>query len=234
LDMRGLKAMDRSLWPGHEPAIAIGSAEDLVLAAQFDVFELHTWGSTAASITQPDRMVLDLDPGKTVPWPEVRKAALLVKAMLEELKLKSWVKTTGGKGLHIYVPLRPEFGYAEVKAFARAIVEHLAKALPQMFVAISGERARAGRVFIDYLRNGWVQTTAEAFSARARPGVGVSMPLRWEELDDVQSGDAWNIRTACERMDNWKSHPWADYWKSRQRLETAMKRLGYAQQSKRS
>lgn len=227
LDMRGLKAADRPLWPGHEPAIAMNTTHDIVVAAQFDVFELHTWNSTAAAITQPDRMVFDLDPGKGFSWADMKKAVLLVKALLAELGLKSWVKTSGGKGLHVFVPLKPEADYPTVKAFSQAVAVHLAKTLPQIFVAIAGERARVGRVFIDYLRNGWVQTTAEAFSVRARPGLGVAMPITWEELDEIDGPDHWNVRSAMDRINAWKQHPWAAYWKSAQSLEQAMKRLDF-------
>jgi bifunctional non-homologous end joining protein LigD len=203
------------------------TAEDLVVAAQFDIFELHTWNSTAAAIGQPDRMVFDLDPGKGMAWADIRKAALLVKAFLAELKLKSWVKTSGGKGLHLFVPLKPRLGYAEVKAFSQAIVEHMSKTLPQIFVDMPGERARVGRVFIDYLRNGWVQTTAEAFSVRARPGLGVSMPISWEEMEEIDGPAHWNVRSAVDRVSRWKQHPWAAYWKSPQSLEQAMKRMHF-------
>jgi bifunctional non-homologous end joining protein LigD len=156
----------------------------------------------------------------------VQEAALLVRALLQELGLQAWLKTTGGKGLHLFVPLRPEFDYATVKAFSEAVVVHMARTIPQRFVAKSGPRNRVGRIFIDYLRNGWVQSTAEAYSARARPGLGVSMPVRWEQLAQLTGGDHWNIASAPEYLAKLKSDPWAQYWKKPQRLGPALELLG--------
>ena len=220
--LRGLRGTDRALWPGHEPAIAFDTAEDLVAAAQLGMVELHTWNSTAKAIQMPDRMVFDLDPGEGLPWPALREGALLLRALLVELGLKSWLKTTGGKGLHLFVPLKPEQTYETVKGFSQQVVEHMARTIPQRFVAKSGPRNRVGRIFIDYLRNGWVQSTAEAFSARARPGLGVSMPVDWAELPAITGGAPWNISTGPAYLQRLKAAPWAGYWKAKQSLTRAM------------
>ena len=225
--LRGLRGTDPALWPGHEPALSFQSQEDLVAAAQLGMIELHTWNSTDRAIGQPDRLVFDLDPGEKVEWPQVQEAAQLTRALLQELGLESWLKTTGGKGLHLFVPLVPEHGYETAKDFCEAVVQHMARTIPQRFVARSGPRNRVGRVFIDYLRNGWVQSTAEAFSARARPGLGVSMPVRWDELSTLASGDHWNIVSAGPHLGKLKKDPWADYWKKPQRLGPAMDTLGF-------
>jgi bifunctional non-homologous end joining protein LigD len=222
---RGLRGTDPKLWPGHEPAIAFDTPEDLLAAAQLGAIELHTWNSTDRAITLPDRMVFDLDPGEGVAWPQMQEAALLVRALLQELGLQSWLKTTGGKGLHLFVPLKPEAGYEEVKSFSEAVVAHMARTIPQRFVAKSGPRNRVGRIFIDFLRNGWVQSTAESCSARARPGLGVSMPVRWEELPAITAGDHWNIVSAPEYLGGLKKDPWADYWKKPQSLRKALSLL---------
>ncbi len=227
LGMRGLRGTDPSLWPGHDPAIAFETAADLAAAAQLDMVELHTWNSTAAAITQPDRMVFDLDPGEGLAWAQLQEAARLVRVLLQEIGLESWVKTTGGKGLHVFVRLQPELGYADVKAFSEAVVQHLARTLPQLFVARSGPRNRVGRVFIDYLRNGWVQSTAEALSARARPGRGVSMPIAWDELADVASPAHWTIADAVATLRRRRRDPWSGYWSRPQALGPAMRRLGF-------
>ncbi|HEX2545667.1 MAG TPA: DNA ligase D [Ramlibacter sp.] len=226
-NQRALKGTDPKLWPGHDPAIAFENAEDLVAAAQLGTIELHTWSSTDRAIRQPDRMIFDLDPGEDVPWSHVQEAALLTRALLDELGLQSWLKTTGGKGLHLFVPLQPDLPYEEMKDFSEAIVQHMARTIPQRFVAKSGPRNRVGRIFIDYLRNGWVQSTAEAYSARARPGLGVSMPVRWEDLPAITSGSHWNIVTALEHLRKQKKDPWADYWKQPQDLRAAMARFGH-------
>ncbi|HEY8359221.1 MAG TPA: DNA ligase D [Ramlibacter sp.] len=223
--LRGLRGTDPALWPGHDPAIAFTSVEDIVAAAQLGMVELHTWNSTEAAITHPDRLVFDLDPGEQVAWAQVQEAALLVRALLEELGLQSWLKTTGGKGLHLFVPVRPQYDYEIVKAFTEAVVQHMARTIPQRFVAKSGPRNRVGRIFIDYLRNGWVQSTAEAWSARARPGMGVSMPVGWDELQALTGGAHWDIVSAPRRLEQLAADPWAGYWKKRQSLDKAMKRL---------
>jgi bifunctional non-homologous end joining protein LigD len=222
---RNLRGTDPKLWPGHDPAIAFDTAEDLVAAAQIGMIEVHTWNSTDRAITLPDRLVFDLDPGEGVAWAQMQEAAVLVRALLQELGLASWVKTTGGKGLHLFVPLQPEYDYETAKAFTEAVVAHMARTIPQRFVAKSGPRNRVGRIFIDYLRNGWVQSTAEAYSARARPGLGVSMPIRWEELGSTTGADHWNIVSAPGYLAGLKKDPWADYWTKPQRLGPALETL---------
>ncbi|QJW84990.1 hypothetical protein HK414_19835 [Ramlibacter terrae] len=152
-----------------------------------------------------------------------------MRALLQELGLESWLKTTGGKGLHLFVPVRPQHDYETVKAFTEAVVQHMARTIPQRFVAKSGPRNRVGRIFIDYLRNGWVQSTAEAYSARARPGLAVSMPIARDELPALTGGAHWNIVTAPQRLEKLKADPWAGYWKKKQSLAGAMKLLpGFA------
>jgi bifunctional non-homologous end joining protein LigD len=227
LSMKGLKGTDPQVWPGHDPAIAFESAGDLAAGAQLDMVEVHTWNSVAAAPTRPDRLVFDLDPGEGVAWAQLRDGARLVRALLEELGLQAWLKTTGGKGLHVFVPVRAELEYVVVKPFTEAVVRHLAGTLPRLFVAKSGPRNRHGRIFIDYLRNGWVQSTAEALSARARPGLGVSMPIAWEQLDDVEGPAHWTVANAVAALRRRRRDPWASYWTTRQRLEDAMERLGW-------
>jgi bifunctional non-homologous end joining protein LigD len=206
--------------------LEVPTADALVSAAQMNVIEFHTWNSTTRQIDKPDRIVFDLDPGEGVTWARVQEAALLTRTLLEELGLKAWLKTSGGKGLHVVVPLAPRLDYDTVKGFSQAVVQHLAQTVPSRFVAKSGASNRVGKVFVDYLRNGLGATTAAAFSARARPGLGVSMPVSWEQLPALKSAAQWNIATAREHLSFQKSDPWADYWKCRQTLGKAMKRLG--------
>lgn len=223
----GLTELDPKLWPGHSALLAVDSAASLVTAAQMNVVEFHTWNSTTRNIDRPDRVVFDLDPGEGVKWPQLQEAAVLMRALLSELGLDSWLKTSGGKGLHVVVPLAPRLSYEAVKGFSQAAVQHMARAIPARFVAKSGGTNRVGKIFIDYLRNGHAQTTAAAFSARARPGMGVSMPVSWEQLPDLKSGAQWSIATAREHLSFQKVDPWAKYWTSKQSLSTAMKVLGY-------
>jgi bifunctional non-homologous end joining protein LigD len=223
--MPGMTELDAALWPGHDALLAVNSAEALVNAAQFNTIEFHTWNSKSARIDQPDRVIFDLDPGEGVTWPQLQEAAMLTKGFLEQLALQSWLKTSGGKGLHVVVPLAPKLNYDEVKAFSQTVVQHMAKVIPQRFVAKSGGSNRVGKIFIDYLRNGHGQTTAAAFSARARPGLGVSMPVSWEQLPELKGGAQWTIATAREYLTFQQVDPWAAYWKSRQSLSRALKLL---------
>jgi bifunctional non-homologous end joining protein LigD len=229
--MPGMKELDPALWPGHSALMAVNSVDALISAAQMNTIEFHTWNSKSQRIDQPDRVIFDLDPGEGVSWKDLQEAAFLMRTLLTELGLNSWLKTSGGKGLHVVVPLAPKLDYAVVKGFSQAAVQHMAKTIPQRFVSKSGGGNRVGKIFIDYLRNGHGQTTAAAFSARSRPGMGVSMPVSWEQLPALKSGSQWSIATAREYLSFQKDDPWANYWKSRQTLTTAMKRLGYKPQS---
>jgi bifunctional non-homologous end joining protein LigD len=222
----GLRELDASLWPGHSALLGVDTRAALLAAAQMNTIEFHTWNSTIRRIDRPDRMIFDLDPGEGVSWAQVQEAAVLTRALLTELHLESWLKTSGGKGLHVVVPLAPRLGYDVVKRLSQAIVLHLAKTIPQRFVARSGGSNRVGRIFVDYLRNGQAQTTVAAFSARARPGLGVSMPVAWEQLMQLKSGAQWTIQTAREYLSFEQLDPWAGYWKSKQTLTAAMKTLG--------
>lgn len=227
LGIPALRALDPALWPGHAGLLEVPSAEALVNAAQMNVIEFHTWNSTTRAIDRPDRMVFDLDPGEGLDWEQVKQAAELVRALLDELGLASWLKTSGGAGLHVVVPLAPQFDHEVVKGFSQAVVRHLARTIPSRFVAKSGPANRRGRLFVDYLRNGRGQTTAAAYSARARPGLGVSMPVAWDELPQLKSGAQWTIRNARDRLSFLMADPWAGYRQARQRLTAAMKRLGF-------
>ncbi len=226
LQIPGIRELDPKLWPGHPAMLEIATREGLVGAAQMNTIELHTWNSTVKAIDKPDRMIFDLDPGEGISWPQLLEATALTRKMLDMLGLESFVKTSGGKGLHVVVPLTPRLGYDEVKDFSQAVVVHLARTLPSLFVAKSGPRNRVGRIFVDYLRNGYGATTASAFSARARPGLGVSVTLKWSELEGLESASQWNILTVHDRLAKLREDPWKGYWTTRQGLTAAMKKLG--------
>ncbi|MEO7335375.1 MAG: DNA ligase D, partial [Caldimonas sp.] len=222
----GLRNMDAELWPGHDAPLEVGSARALAGAAQMNVIEFHTWNSVEKKIATPDRFILDLDPGDGTPWAHVQEAALLVQSFLRELELEAWLKTSGGKGLHIVVPITPKLDYDSVKTFSETVVKHLARVIPSRFVAKSGPANRIGKIFVDYLRNGHGATTAAAFSARARPGLGVSMPVAWDDLPMIKGGNHWTIVTAREHLSFQRIDPWASYWTARQTLTSALKILG--------
>jgi len=220
--------LPRALDPEHPPLLVISSKEALLSAAQMNVVELHTWNATRQALEKPDRFILDLDPGENVGWHEVVESAQLVRALLDELKLKSFLKTSGGKGLHVVVPLKPALGWEEVKQFSGDLVLHLAKVLPQRFVAKSGPRNRVGRVFADYLRNGRGATTIAAWAARVRPGMGISVPLEWRELENLKQRPPWSVADPEDRLEI-GNRPWKDYERSRQGLAGAMKTLAAIQ-----
>ena len=222
--MPGVKELP-GLWAEHDALLEIPSTQALVAAAQMNVIEFHTWNSVRQKVDKPDRMIFDLDPGEGIKFDQVREGAQLMRALLEELGLRCWLKTSGGKGLHVVVPMSARLDYDTVKAFSQRIVQHMAATIPQRFVAKSGGSNRVGKIFIDYLRNGFNATTAAAFSARARPGLGVSMPIAWDELPEVRGGDHWTISDARDHLSFRQADPWADYWKCRQTLTAAMKAL---------
>ncbi len=228
LRIPGVNELDPDFLPGHPPMLEIATAQALVQAAQFNVIEFHTWNATVKSIENPDRLLFDLDPGEGVQWQQIVEATMLTKAFLEELTLRAFLKTSGGKGLHIVVPLTPTSNWDEVKDFSEAVVVHLARTVPQRFVAKSGPSNRIGRIFIDYLRNGRGATTAAAFSARARPGLGVSIPLAWDELEGLKSASQWTINNALARVEKLRSDPWADYKRTRQTIKRAAQMLAAA------
>ena len=215
---------------GHPPLITIDALNALVGAAQMGTVEFHTWNALASNIEKPDRMVFDLDPDASLGWERMIEAAQLTRSLLEELGLKSFCKTSGGKGLHVVVPLAKQAGWDDVKDFSQAVAQHMATTLPKYFSAKMGAQNRKQKIFVDYLRNNRGSSTVAAFSARARPGLGVSVPLSWDEVAATTAGDQWNVENLHERLADLKGDPWADYAKTRQRITAAMKkRLNDAQ-----
>jgi bifunctional non-homologous end joining protein LigD len=225
LRIEDIHELPEGLDPGHPPLLEIDSFIALISAAQMNVVEFHTWNANAARIEKPDRIVFDLDPGEGLAWRTMQDAARLVRRVLEEeLGLAAFLKTSGGKGLHVVVPLVPKEGWDAVKDFARAVVERLAALAPQAIVAKSGPKNRVGRIFVDYLRNTRGATTAAAFSARARPGLGVSIPCAWDELDEIGSGDHWTVRNGRDRLGA-GTDPWSGYAAAARTLTSARKAL---------
>lgn len=223
----GATELDPALDPGHPPLLVIGSAQALLGAVQMNVIELHTWNATADSIERPDRVVMDLDPGEGVPWPQVQQAAELARTLFTELGLVPFLKTSGGKGLHVVAPIQRRYDWNTVKDFARQLTEHLARAMPDRFAAVSGPKNRVGRIFPDYLRNGRGATTVAAWSARARPGMGVSVPIAWDELAQVTGGAHWHLGNIAQRLPVGNG-PWAAYASSARALGDALRTLGAA------
>jgi bifunctional non-homologous end joining protein LigD len=172
------------------------------------VLEIHPWGSTLKDLERPDRITFDLDPGEDVAWDALTVAAREVRERLGALGLESFLKTTGGKGLHVVAPLTPHASWEEVKAFAQSIAEAMTHDSPARYTDTLSKRARTGRIFVDYLRNGRGATAVGAYSTRARPGAPVSTPLAWPELDAQRSANAFRVDNLLARLDHLKHDPW--------------------------
>jgi bifunctional non-homologous end joining protein LigD len=211
--------------PGGIPYVRIPGLREMIASVQGGTFEFHSWGSSFPRIDRPDRITLDLDPDPELPWRTFREALELTRALLDSLELKWFVKTTGGKGLHFVLPIVRRDGWDEIKDFARRFAEHLAGSIPTLFTATMSKAKRAGRVYVDYLRNGEGATAVTAYSLRARAGLPVSMPIAWEALDDDVRGDRFNIGNVTRILAGQRVDPWADYAQARQSIGNAKRLL---------
>jgi bifunctional non-homologous end joining protein LigD len=207
-----------------EPYGVIDSLEGLLSLAQMGVLELHIWGSHRDKIEQPDYIVFDFDPDEGLDWDRVVEGALAMRAFLEDLGLRTFLKTTGGKGLHVVLPIVRKDDWDEVKAFTKAVSEKMVAAEPQKYTSKLPKASRKGKIFIDYLRNGRGATSICAYSTRARANAPVSVPLFWEELETDVRGNTYTLRTLPERLETLPSDPWADFFKVRQSITAAMKK----------
>ena len=220
----GVTLLDPALDPGHAALLEIGSEAALMGVVQMNTVELHTWNATHDKIERPDRFTLDLDPGEGVAWPQVQEAAQLVRTLLTELGLVPFLKTSGGKGLHVVTPIKRLYEWDTVKAFSKQLVEYLARLMPDRFTAVSGPKNRIGKIYPDYLRNARGATTVCAWSARARPGLGVSVPVAWDELAGLTGAAQWTVGNIEERL-RVGNGVWEGYDSSATSLGNAQKRL---------
>jgi len=200
------------------PYLAIDDVHGLVAMAQISAIELHAWGATEADPLHPDFMVFDLDPGEGVAFAEVARAALDVRGKLQQLKLESFCRTTGGKGLHVVVPTVPAAGWEEVKPFCRAFAEMLSEEQPDRFLPTLKKIDRRGRILIDWLRNGLGATAVASFCPRARPGATVATPLAWDEVTRTLDPADFTLRSVPERLARQRTDPWKDFARMRQHL----------------
>ena len=205
--------------------IYAATLDAIVSAVQNGAIEFHTWGASVPDIRHPDRITMDLDPDEALPWPALVEGTLLTRTLLEGLGLRCFLKTTGGKGLHVVAPIERELEWEEVKAFTQRIAETLVRARPELFTAKIAKSRRPNNIFADYLRNSETASAVAAYSPRARPGAGVSVPLSWDELDAKEDVRArFDVRNVPGRLVRLKADPWAQYWSTRQRITAAMKK----------
>ncbi|MGS1119204.1 DNA ligase D [Rhodanobacter sp. UC4436_H3] len=201
-------------------------ANSVIELVQFGVLEFHPWGATVKQPDLADRVVFDLDPGEDVAWDRVVAAARLVRKLLSQMGLESFLRTTGGKGLHVVLPLNPGCPWPQVKGFAQAFASSLAQAHPLEFIATASKARRGGLIYVDYLRNSRGATSVASYSLRARPGAPVAMPLRWTELGKLKSGHDFDVHSAPQRLARLRSDPWAGIGELRQDLDDVMEKLG--------
>jgi bifunctional non-homologous end joining protein LigD len=202
--------------------IYAATLDAMVSAVQNGAIEFHTWGATVPDIRHPDRITMDLDPDEKLPWKTLVEGALLVKTLMDGLQLRTFLKTTGGKGLHIVAPIERRLGWGEVKEFTRRIALMLVKARPDLFTAQIAKASRPDKIFVDYLRNAETASAVAAYSPRARANAGVSVPLHWDELDartDLRA--RFDLRSVRARL---REDPWAEYWTTRQAISAKMRK----------
>jgi bifunctional non-homologous end joining protein LigD len=198
----------------------VDTAEGVLELVQFNALEFHPWAATATDPERMDYIVFDLDPAPDVTWRRVVAAATHLRDLLTDIGLTSFVRTTGGKGLHVVVPLRPALAWEPAKQFAQAFAASLAAAQPREFIAMANKDRRRGKIFVDYLRNARGATSIASYSLRARAGAGIAMPLSWLELGKVKRGDAFTLKNALKHIRGRDEDPWASFARLKQSLPT--------------
>lgn len=205
-----------------ESVLHVTQEKGVLALCQLNSIEFHPWGSTLKAIDRPNVIVMDLDPGEEVSWEDIKDGARQLKDLLENLELSSYVKLTGGSGLHVHIPIRQEFGFELVKPFAKALAKKLVKESPRKFTSQITKSKRRGRIFVDYLRNGYGATAVCAYSARARAQASVAMPITWSQLDSIQSPHELDIKEAPRWIKKRKSDPWKSYFAKPQSLRNIL------------
>jgi bifunctional non-homologous end joining protein LigD len=197
--------------------ISIDDLDGLIALVQGGVLEIHTRGSTIDDRERADRLVFDLDPGPGTGWPEVVEAAREVRERLAQIKLKSFLKTSGGKGLHVVVPIAPE-PWTTAKRFTQIVAQAMTKDDPGRYLATAAKVRRQNRIFVDYLRNSREATAVAPYSTRARPGAPVSVPIEWSELGSLKSASQYTVQNVMQRLTRLKQDPWAGIGRVKQTL----------------
>ena len=209
---------------GTATYLSADSTTAVVALLQWGVLELHPWGAREPSLDRPDRLIFDFDPDSDVPWPVLVESVQLCRKLLEEIGLTGFLKTTGGKGLHIVVPIRPTLDWSAARGFTRAVADKLTESFPERFMATAAKSKRGGKIFIDYLRNTQGATAVAPYSLRARANAPVATPIEWEELSAEVRFDHFNARSVPRRLAAMKRDPWAALSGTRQTVTRAMQR----------
>ena len=208
--------------PGFdEPYLYISDVAGLVAMVQMGVLEIHPWGVRVEAPDRADRIVFDLDPAEGLGFEAVIEAAKEVRRRLQALGLASFVKTTGGKGLHVVVPVEATAPWREVKSFAKGVSAEMAADAPDKYLTTASKAERAGRIFIDYLRNDPTSTAVAPYSTRSRKGAPVAMPLRWEQVRSGLDPGDYTVATVPGLLRRQRSDPWAEMLDVRQKLPEA-------------
>lgn len=213
-----LKSIDIETKDKTEPYIYLDDEAGLLGLVQMSVLEIHPWGSLISSLETPDWVIFDLDPAPDVTWKALVSAALDIKQALEKLNLASFVKTTGGKGLHVVIPILPEYDWEKIKNFTHVFVLYLEKRSPDRYISNMKKSKRGGKIFVDYLRNQRGATAVSAYSTRARLHAPISVPLTWDELTKMRKYPLFTLKTLPKRLAALKSDPWEDFWIIKQHL----------------
>lgn len=222
-----IKQVDVPGGESDQPYLYIADENGLFALTQIGTLEIHDWGVTVDKLETPDRLVFDLDPDEDLGFDVLRDAARHVRDFLAEFSLTSFLKATGGKGVHVVAPLTPKADWPAVKAFARAVADALVAEAPDRYTANPLKRTRTGKIFIDYLRNGRGSSAICNYSPRAKPGATVATPLRWDELAGLKSGAPYSVKTLPRRLSQLKTDPWEGYFTTRQSITArARKALG--------
>ncbi len=203
---------------GQGDYLYVEDLDGVLELVQMNALEFHVWGARTDDVEKPDRLVFDLDPDEGIEWNVLKAAAREVRDRLSELRLRSWVRMSGGKGLHVVAPIRPGPDWAQVKAFCDAFAESLVARAPERYIATASKAAREGLIFIDWLRNTRGATSVASWSLRAKAGATVAMPLTWEELGRVRQAGAFDLHKAIRRSRNLKRDPWHAMHRARQTL----------------
>lgn len=213
--LKGFKVKEKNK---TETYLALNSYQGLKQLTQLNSYEIHTWNTHYKNLMNPDQIVMDFDPDPDVSFKEVVKAALTLKKMLDKLKLKSFVKLSGGKGIHVHIPFDPDYTWDEVKAFSKALADQMEANEPDKYLSNMSKKLRKGKIFVDYLRNGFGSTAVAPYSLRSRKISAVAMPVEWSELSRIKSSDQFTLKKALEKIKKRKKDPWKGIDKVKQKI----------------